>query len=161
MRGKPCALSLIFWFSGITPACAGKTNRLATATDQCPGSPPHVRGKQLFSFKGAGKLRITPACAGKTASTRRKTGATRDHPRMCGENPKRYAGILTPFGITPACAGKTCPSSCIRDCRRDHPRMCGENTKKSLSHQRLPIVKIPFFMSLSASAIVAVASDNA
>ena len=44
---------------------------------------------------------------------------------------------------------------------RDHPRMCGENTKKSLSHQRLPIVKIPFFMSLSASAIVAVASDNA
>ena len=43
----------------------------------------------------------------------------------------------------------------------DHPRMCGENTKKSLSHQRLPIVKIPFFMSLSASAIVAVASDNA
>ena len=64
-------------------------------------------------------------------------------------------------GITPACAGKTCFEPTYLCYPRDHPRMCGENTKKSLSHQRLPIVKIPFFMSLSASAIVAVASDNA
>ena len=63
--------------------------------------------------------------------------------------------------ITPACAGKTLPIRGVLVYERDHPRMCGENTKKSLSHQRLPIVKIPFFMSLSASAIVAVASDNA
>ncbi len=100
---------------------------------------------------------------------------------MCGENltpsergmvsegsPPHVRGKLNALaplahsaGITPACAGKTQIFNQATARAGDHPRMCGENTKKSLSHQRLPIVKIPFFMSLSASAIVAVASDNA
>ena len=81
-------------------------------------------------------------------------------PHVRGKHSYYYA-IAGSAGITPACAGKTCFERTYLCYPRDHPRMCGENTKKSLSHQRLPIVKIPFFMSLSASAIVAVASDNA
>ncbi len=80
---------------------------------------------------------------------------------MCGENLLLAPAAPYRLGITPACAGKTYLQALLVVDNRDHPRMCGENTKKSLSHQRLPIVKIPFFMSLSASAIVAVASDNA
>ena len=74
------------WAEGITPACAGKTNRvtakLVIVWDHprmcgenkatmlpfgvCAGSPPHVRGKLASFFSGLWNGRITPACAGKT-----------------------------------------------------------------------------------------------
>ena len=69
----------------ITPACAGK--RLITSfptafTKDHPrmrgekgkstrkkrnviGSPPHARGKEIYTLKKQVKCRITPACAGK------------------------------------------------------------------------------------------------
>ena len=70
----------------ITPACAGKTSRLAYPCSRggdhprmrgedrwrCwvsgwrRGSPPHARGRQLRRLHRLGHGRITPACAGKT-----------------------------------------------------------------------------------------------
>ena len=72
-------------FSGITPACAGKSR--ATAAQQragrdhprvcgekliaskretlCTGSPPRVRGKAFIAEIRTRAVRITPACAGK------------------------------------------------------------------------------------------------
>ena len=90
----------------ITPACAGKTARmadLAARTADHPrvcgenaetllscltsyGSPPRVRGKP----KSHGRIRkcgrITPACAGKTGTPSSTRGQSSDHPRVCGEN---------------------------------------------------------------------------
>ncbi len=72
--------------SGITPACAGKTKWLdknisnirdhprmcgenffiAFVHTVIPGSPPHVRGKQIERTNVDAAMGITPACAGKT-----------------------------------------------------------------------------------------------
>ena len=72
-------------------------------------------------------MRITPACAGKTGEVGYVEKASKDHPRVCGENKSVYSGffslkgspprvrgkltsILSEFTehrITPACAGKT------------------------------------------------------
>ena len=115
-----------------------------------PGSPPRVRGKPQ-DFRQYRKRRgITPACAGKTCPSRTTRAASRDHPRVCGENEEisdvLFAGVGSPprvrgklylllsllknQGITPACAGKTPPESGLPFCPRDHPRVCGENDER-------------------------------
>ncbi len=93
VRGKvECVIDTV-GMRGITPACAGKRNKLqgwsavhqdhprmcgekatgACTSRACWGSPPHVRGKvdgcaQLWPFD-----RITPACAGKRLKRSRST----------------------------------------------------------------------------------------
>ena len=91
---------------GITPACAGKTLRLAHQRlvegdhprmrgEDGPGrwvythgegSPPHARGRPACSGHTLKSCRITPACAGKTVTTERRRPKMRDHPRMRGED---------------------------------------------------------------------------
>ena len=150
----------------ITPACAGKRFllRLSGCLLQdhprmcgekerdpdicinCPGSPPHVRGKVSGFCTILRPLGITPACAGKSCQTNYWLHSCRDHPRMCGEkwlarfspfatmgSPPRMRGKETMentqakrTGITPAYAGKS-----VVDCSHlfiiwDHPRVCGE-----------------------------------
>ena len=131
----------------ITPACAGKTAkaggeekgrgdhprvcgkdfRILRLYHSRIGSPPRVRERLVSVTTKTRKRGITPACAGKTRRLGRLYPATRDHPRVCGKDPKSGKNIvflkgspprvrerLIPFfhvllatGITPACAGKT------------------------------------------------------
>ena len=171
VRGKRLRISAEDGLLRITPACAGKTAavyRDLTGEKDHPrvcgenfhvklitivriGSPPRVRGKQKIIKFYDERKRITPACAGKTAHTERPHGAGKDHPRVCGENPREKGNRTNVRGspprvrgklcatigaprasrITPACAGKT---PCFRynlRLRRDHPRVCGENLKSS------------------------------
>ena len=85
-RGKALMPSAVKALSGITPACAGKSNppvRHAGQTGDHPrmrgekskcgsgrrsgrGSPPHARGKESSSWTAARSPGITPACAGKS-----------------------------------------------------------------------------------------------
>ena len=93
VRGKVGFSVPVQMFSGITPACAGKSQQLdqrrnrkqdhprmcGEKFDALPleirqkGSPPHVRGKEKgISGEGHGD-RITPACAGKRLKRSRST----------------------------------------------------------------------------------------
>ena len=49
------------------------------------GSPPHARGRVIFSFNDIGGVGITPACAGKSCAPVSPRGMVKDHPRMRGE----------------------------------------------------------------------------
>ena len=98
----------------ITPACAGSRITPACAGNRCskpstpprlgdhprvcgeqhpdrffighsPGSPPRVRGTVIKEEKMSKAARITPACAGNSSSIRDVSSASRDHPRVCGE----------------------------------------------------------------------------
>ena len=129
----------------ITPACAGNSRaayiHLAAARDhprvcgeQPPfwytggtekGSPPRVRGTGRREWRTWGWKRITPACAGNSPWEAYHRAASRDHPRVCGEqsafssvpmvakgSPPRVRGTghlaRSPHfrsRITPACAG--------------------------------------------------------
>ena len=86
-RGRPLDQLKSAQDHGITPACAGKTSSMPTAstprTDHprmrgedgvgrwkacCQeGSPPHARGRRRLFAAWHVNSRITPACAGKTA----------------------------------------------------------------------------------------------
>ena len=113
--------------SGITPACAGKSNALLREAGWIWGSPPRVRGKARRQYDNQQSKGITPACAGKSSEVLMKQFTTRDHPRVCGEkmilplwamcrkgSPPRVRGKADTSshrfcaqGITPACAGKS------------------------------------------------------
>ena len=106
VRGKPLESEPHTLGVGITPACAGKTRlcpAAPTRSEDHPrvcgenehdvastiwneGSPPRVRGKQIWLVVKMLSNRITPACAGKTNCSRSRTFLLKDHPRVCGEN---------------------------------------------------------------------------
>ena len=94
--------------SRITPACAGNRpykkywniefqdhprvcGEQITPSPKIPcrtGSPPRVRGTVCFPSWGEHQRRITPACAGNSDPPHRKKRDEKDHPRVCGEQPR-------------------------------------------------------------------------
>ena len=116
---------------GITPACAGKTSpsldadlrhadhprmrgedsRMGKLLPEKAGSPPHARGRPASRLASTQWLGITPACAGKTPGISASSRASRDHPRMRGEDE------MTDTTAWPASF-------------EDHPRMRGEDAGK-------------------------------
>ena len=92
--------------TGIIPACAGSTIRLA-GRSMCSrdhprmcgehqrgvrdprtalGSSPHVRGARLERDENPSGSGIIPACAGSTDRVGAAGSLVGDHPRMCGEH---------------------------------------------------------------------------
>ena len=170
VRGKPVWGDPSIGKYRITPAGAGKTGyNLGVAGGKADhprrcgenlhpvamthprlGSPPQVRGKQIYFDEFVLTARITPAGAGKTRRLKPKYRHSRDHPRRCGENrffpkvskvrngsPPQVRGKLyckakggQGMRITPAGAGKTAFRCSLAAGLRDHPRRCGENLHK-------------------------------
>ena len=115
-----------------------------------------MRGKLRKNLALNATVRITPAGAGKTGFLLPPPEAGRDHPRRCGENPRRQADrVELPVSppqvrgkreiinirprrgrITPAGAGKTSQPALRHAFSQDHPRRCGENYKQSLTRCR-------------------------
>ena len=106
VRGKQEKMKILLTLLRITPAGAGKTNKMIfdelevwdhprrcgenaqalNDLDADKGSPPQVRGKQSFAVLPPLRTRITPAGAGKTEFAPLSVHVTEDHPRRCGEN---------------------------------------------------------------------------
>ena len=127
MRGKVAAAVPALFLRGITPACAGKSEKqvpflppyqdhprvcgekphLTPAIDRSKGSPPRMRGKAVPAALPDVTHGITPAYAGKSCSYAPKNRTTWDHPRVCGEKHLPAAAMQGCPGITPACAGKS------------------------------------------------------
>ena len=66
VRGKAGLVQIVGGLRGITPACAGKSEKPRHHWINCQGSPPRVRGKADPNGLRASVPRITPACAGKS-----------------------------------------------------------------------------------------------
>ena len=145
MRGKAFLRQCRNRCIGITPAHAGKRHTLVPCwvvlrdhprtcgekRVRCivrrpsAGSPPHMRGKEMF-VKGKWKPnRITPAHAGKSASHGCGSRGWRDHPRTWGKV-QLHPGQPAALGITPAHAGKSLFAVRRGFSNWDHPRTCGE-----------------------------------
>ena len=124
-RGIQSFNSVYISSTGITPACAGNTQRqtliLTTSKDHprlrgeyfgfggtrqfVKGSPPLARGIPFLSWDGVSNLRITPACAGNTIINRCSCDIDRDHPRLRGEYAYPVALIATGSGSPPLARG--------------------------------------------------------
>ena len=126
VRGKVVVSRNLCLLSGITPACAGKSElqalvlsgqrdhprvcgekffcrSLAAVTR---GSPPRVRGKVLPRLLFLACIGITPACAGKRGHGRQSGRSAGDHPRVCGEKVCKEIAPLSVWGSPPRVRGK-------------------------------------------------------
>ena len=105
-----------------------------------------MRGPARLHVGGRGKVGIIPACAGTSSATCRRTRRSRDHPRVCGDQPLPWSALglppgssprvrgpapghrrlHSPDGIIPACAGTREHVGHPHGDDRDHPRVCGD-----------------------------------
>ena len=126
MRGKASHHEVCVLVLGITPACAGKSDRnprLPRRTEDHPrvcgekqswasnpspgkGSPPRMRGKARCSCRRWKKSRITPAYAGKSSSASSFAPSSGDHPRVCGEKLSPFGNRILRTGSPPRMRGK-------------------------------------------------------
>ena len=126
VRGKAAQPRPVGRYDGITPACAGKSDRspcrlwrsqdhpracgeksMSYGCASCSqGSPPRVRGKGA-RFRHCGDyLGITPARAGKSLAPAYLRVASGDHPRACGEKHSLYLEVQAMPGSPPRVRGK-------------------------------------------------------
>jgi len=125
VRGIHTLIDLLNDGGGITPACAGNTLVIFSASDifwdhprLCGeyevrfalelsglGSPPLVRGIRSALCAGAFWTGITPACAGNTRTCSRVRKMNRDHPRLCGEYTPDDGYALREWGSPPLVRG--------------------------------------------------------
>lgn len=126
MRGKGIADDEARAAVGITPACAGKSEkkvpflpphqdhprvcgekrRVRSWRALLLGSPPRMRGKVVLSSENPLCRGITPAYAGKSRSSARPHHSHRDHPRACGEKTEYRALVTAHQGSPPRMRGK-------------------------------------------------------
>ena len=126
MRGKETRQAGLLRAAGITPACAGKSEKTALTTmcrrdhprmcGEKPlfmyagfptwGSPPHVRGKAKLLHCQISSTRITPAYAGKRSSSKAGPVGLADHPRVCGEKFLASTFFAVTLGSPPHMRGK-------------------------------------------------------
>ena len=117
------------------------------------GSSPHTRGARVLAVHVDRGGRIIPAYAGSTRRCRRRSGPSRDHPRIRGEHMHVYPPISrfdgsSPHtrgappgpleidslsGIIPAYAGSTSSPTRRRSRMADHPRIRGEHGMKGIT----------------------------
>ena len=148
-------------YTGITPACAGKSGRYGSPhsvsqdhprvcgeknllvpweqTNQ--GSPPRVRGKVPYQKDKIKQRGITPACAGKSRRGLLRRTAVRGSPPRVRGKAGGSSGVCLIMGITPACAGKSSSAGSVWQSSRDHPRVCGE--KRNAKHVQCYYVGSP------------------
>ena len=126
MRGKGIADDEARAAVGITPACAGKSEKKVPflpphqdhprvcgekARSICRplckmGSPPRMRGKVSVHSAFSPFVRITPACAGKSRRLSHCRSQFWDHPRVCGEKLSLSTRPRAKSGSPPRMRGK-------------------------------------------------------
>ena len=129
------------------PRVCGENNYDAPAGSRDAGTSPRMRGKHRVGKRYMESAGNIPAYAGKTDTERTPSCLSKEHPRVCGENPQRLARddyqrgtsprmrgkprlcTIADFrvGNIPAYAGKTRFRRCVSGRNPEHPRVCGEN----------------------------------
>ena len=167
MRGTLTSLCPAIARTGIIPAHAGNTPRRSAPPVSCGdhpracgehlfvvcatlehlGSSPRMRGTHALALAEGARTGIIPAHAGNTRDRLCTAGASRDHPRACGEHrtsclvpdtnqgssprmrgtPDLFRALAVGEGIIPAHAGNTRLRLHRLKTPRDHPRACGEH----------------------------------
>ena len=109
------------------PRICGEKDTAAYTAFRNVGSPPHMRGKELFFQHCLFAQRITPAYAGKRGSTLGRLPFRTDHPRVCGEKFRAYAMIWQEWGSPPRMRGKARRQAPIWHRHRITPAYAGKS----------------------------------
>ena len=150
-RGKDRLMALCSSDPGITPARAGKSMILLSATPQSRdhprtrgekftlgmfadddgGSPPHARGKEALIPANLCRERITPARAGKRLCRRACSRWCWDHPRTRGEKVSWFSNAGRYAGSPPHARGKALHDRRYISCPRITPARAGKSNKNA------------------------------
>ena len=88
------------------PRVCGEKMTICSACTIRPGSPPRMRGKAAKYSVKASDIRITPAYAGKSIIISATDIPREDHPRVCGEKPRKKSPRTQTKGSPPRMRGK-------------------------------------------------------
>ena len=148
VRGTVRLLLYHFGQGRITPACAGNSGfgldsdslsedhprvcgeqrNFRILHNLLQGSPPRVRGTDKQKDFLARQGRITPACAGNSIYGFLHISQTRDHPRVCGEQPVRSGHPIKLRGSPPRVRGTGTGINCSPKGTRITPACAGNST---------------------------------
>ena len=112
---------------GNTPACAGKTTRIARVREAFE-KHPRLRGEDRRH--GWGKeppLETPPLARGRPATPDFSDRVIEETPPLARGRPALMAREADVLGNTPACAGKTALEELTRAGEEKHPRLRGED----------------------------------
>ena len=90
------------------PRACGEQYQLSFDHGLVVGSSPRVRGAVLVHLVGCRVNGIIPACAGSRKAIARHDRFRRDHPRVCGEQPRDCRCLLPLSGSSPRVRGAVC-----------------------------------------------------
>ena len=147
MRGKESQFKFSTSFTGITPACAGKSisflgcilalrdhprvcgekSHQRQGLHPVAGSPPRVRGKGAKPRQRRTESGITPACAGKSSTGSSAAHPAGDHPRVCGEKLSGSDSTKILLGSPPRVRGKVLFTSLSRFVQGITPACAGKS----------------------------------
>ena len=112
--GRTGAHPFLCWCWWDHPRVCGENGLDVGLLGSALGSPPRMRGELTPAIILGVLEGITPAYAGRTCTSSRPSPASRDHPRVCGENQDRCGLVGEGRWITPAYAGRTLATSMAR-----------------------------------------------
>ena len=136
MRGKVSDASGRFLTYRITPAYAGKSDRVKHCGSMLMGSPPPMRGKGCTSCRAILEVGITPAYAGKSEALASNPDAQEDHPRLCGEKRMTDRPFTEKQGSPPPMRGKVTESNLLTRENRITPAYAGKSCMRA---ERTPV----------------------
>ena len=117
--------------AGDHPRVCGEKSQSTSASPRALGSPPRMRGKGVKQSNSRIRMGITPAYAGKSIITVMLYEPLGDHPRVCGEKPRRQRKPRRGTGSPPRMRGKGgIPGSC-RTRKGITPAYAGKRLKRS------------------------------
>ncbi len=106
VRGEAVRQGWIMRYGRITPAGAGRSDRVNCICSIQLGSPPRVRGEACTDRANDQRHRITPAGAGRRSQTQSSPDRSEDHPRGCGEKRPLVVSFLVALGSPPRVRGE-------------------------------------------------------
>ena len=127
MRGKALLQDFCKRRVRITPAYAGKSDKISSKSIRVKDHPRLCGEKSADAARHPSRTRITPAYAGKRVALHLHIGFRRDHPRLCGEKPDWDGLDKTAQGSPPPMRGKDMNKSKIDSSIRITPAYAGKS----------------------------------
>ena len=136
MREKLLFGSLLARRIGITPACAGKTNK-QTGAMHCTRDHPRVCGKNATqAHKETAALGSPPRVREKLESAKLEVLRGRITPACAGKTEKQLSMIRQMKGSPPRVREKPTYPVARKNHVRDHPRVCGKNLYRQQEQEK-------------------------
>ena len=114
----------------VHPRVCGEQRLDQIARLAIPGSSPRVRGTAVEHGKNRDHHRFIPACAGNSSHTTPSQSKASVHPRVCGEQLRRFLRLRIHYGSSPRVRGTELARLSMKCSGRFIPACAGNRTMR-------------------------------